>query len=147
MNPPPPAARDHKAPRPDAAPQPAAPDAPVDVWHTLQQSIGNAAIGRMRRVQHQALEEDATPVYAATQGQIDASRDAGRAMNSAVQQEMAPHFGSQVNDVRVHDDAEAGSMARGLHARAFTRGSDVYFAPGQYKPESPAGRDVLAHEL
>jgi hypothetical protein len=139
--------QDHKAPRHDAAPQPAATDAPVDVWHTLQQSIGNAAIGHMRRVQHQAIEEDATPVDAAMQGQIDASRDAGKPLSSSVQQQMAPHFGSDVNDVRVHDDAQAGSMARGLHARAFTQGSDVYFAPGQYKPESPAGRDVLAHEL
>jgi hypothetical protein len=142
-----PAARDHKAPSQDAAPQPAAAEAPTDVWHTLQQSIGNAAIGRMRRVQHQAIEEDATPVDATTQGQIDASHDAGKSLSSSVQQQMAPHFGTNVNDVRVHDDAEAGSMARGLHARAFTQGSDVYFAPGQYKPESPAGQDVLAHEL
>src|SRR3954464_7199399 len=105
-----PAARAHKSPRPDAAPQPAATDAPVDVWHTLQQSIGNAAIGRMRRVQHQAQEEDATPVDASTQGQIDASRDAGKPLSSSVQQQMAPHFGPDVSDVRVHDDAEAGSM-------------------------------------
>ena len=121
--------------------------APADVWHTLQQSIGNAAIGRMRRVQHQALDEDATPVDETTQGQIEASRDNGRPLTASVQQQMAPHFGPDVEDVRVHDDAEAGSMAKDLHARAFTQGRDVYFAPGQYAPESDAGRDVLAHEL
>ena len=63
---------------------------------------------------------------------------AGRS-TASVQQQMAPHFGPDVNDVRVHDDAEAGSMAEDLHARAFTQGRDVYFAPGQYAPESDTG--------
>ena len=34
-----------------------------------------------------------------------------------------------------------------LGAIAFTLGSSIYFAPGQYRPETPRGQQVLGHEL
>ncbi len=49
--------------------------------------------------------------------------------------------------VRVHAGQPAGQAARALKARAFTTGSDIIFAPGQYSPRSPQGRWLLAHEL
>jgi hypothetical protein len=50
-------------------------------------------------------------------------------------------------DVRVHADGEAGESARLLHARAYTLGSQIFFAPRQYQPGTTAGRHLLAHEL
>lgn len=45
-----------------------------------------------------------------------------------------------------HDDAAAEAAER-LEASAFTVGRDVYFARGSYRPHTPAGRRLLAHEF
>jgi len=47
----------------------------------------------------------------------------------------------------VHDDADAARLSRGLGARAFTVGRDVFLGAGEYRPGSPDGRRLLAHEL
>jgi hypothetical protein len=49
--------------------------------------------------------------------------------------------------VRVHTDARGGGIGGRHHARAYTVGRDVVFAPGQYAPHSTEGRGLLAHEL
>jgi hypothetical protein len=49
--------------------------------------------------------------------------------------------------VRVHTDARAAESARRVNARAYTVGSDIVFAQGQFNPGSTAGRRLLAHEL
>jgi hypothetical protein len=56
-------------------------------------------------------------------------------------------LGTRFEEVRIHNDWSAGRMAQDLRARAFTRGRDIYFAPGHYQPTSPAGQGLLAHEL
>jgi hypothetical protein len=38
-------------------------------------------------------------------------------------------------------------MSREIHARAFTYGNDIYFNQGQFSPETPEGKNLLAHEL
>lgn len=47
--------------------------------------------------------------------------------------------------VRVHPNAPG--ITAPLRARAVTRGQDVYFHPGQYRPGTPAGQALLGHEL
>jgi hypothetical protein len=48
--------------------------------------------------------------------------------------------------IRVHPTG-ASRAARALRARAFTVGSDIYFADGAFAPHTPAGRWLLAHEV
>lgn len=60
-----------------------------------------------------------------------------------VQQKMESALGASFSDVRVH----IGSEASAIGAIAFTWGSDVHFAPGQYNPHTPHGQFLLAHEL
>jgi hypothetical protein len=52
-------------------------------------------------------------------------------------------LGADLSGVRVHVGPEAASIG----ALAFTVGSDLYFAPGQYNPGSPQGQRLLGHEL
>jgi Domain of unknown function (DUF4157) len=52
-------------------------------------------------------------------------------------------FGANFSDVRVHVGSEAASIG----AIAFTWGSDIHFAPGQYNPHTPHGQFLLGHEL
>ncbi|WP_437991230.1 eCIS core domain-containing protein [Sorangium sp. So ce145] len=58
-----------------------------------------------------------------------------------------PRFGYDFSRVRVHADAQAASSAKGLHARAYTFGSDIVFGAGEYAPQEEKGRRLLAHEL
>src|SRR5947209_4466804 len=52
-------------------------------------------------------------------------------------------FAADFSDVRVHVGPEAEQVA----AIAFTQGSDIFFRPGAYDPNSPRGREILGHEL
>jgi hypothetical protein len=56
-------------------------------------------------------------------------------------------FGHDFRAVRVHTDAAAADSARALNARAYTVGTALVFADGQYRPATPGGRQLLAHEL
>jgi len=65
------------------------------------------------------------------------------ALPEDVRSGMERAFGSDFSDVRVSE----GSRASEVGALAFTQGSDIHFAPGRYNPDTPAGRDLLGHEL
>ncbi|HEU4321865.1 MAG TPA: DUF4157 domain-containing protein [Roseiflexaceae bacterium] len=56
-------------------------------------------------------------------------------------------MGHDFSQIRIHNDAHANQTADGLHAHAFTVGSDIAFAAGQYQPGTESGRHLLAHEL
>ncbi len=58
-----------------------------------------------------------------------------------------PRFGRDFADVRIHDDALASRSARAVGARAYTVGSRIAFADGEYRPGAEGGRRLLAHEL
>jgi hypothetical protein len=56
-------------------------------------------------------------------------------------------FGTEFSEVRLHTGDEAQAMNRELGARAFTHGRDIYFNRGEFRPETPEGKRLLAHEL
>jgi hypothetical protein len=56
-------------------------------------------------------------------------------------------FGMSLQDIRVHDDHAAASLADRWNARAITHGSDIYFGPGMYRPDRFEGRRLLGHEI
>ena len=78
---------------------------------------------------------------------VRASLGAGHSLEAGVRGRMERAFGSSFDGVRVHTDSRAGSLADSLGARAFTVGSDVAFAGGEYRPGSLAGDALIAHEL
>jgi hypothetical protein len=49
--------------------------------------------------------------------------------------------------VRIHTDRQAAETANAIDARAFTLGQDIVFGSGQYQPNTPEGKQLLAHEL
>jgi outer membrane protein OmpA-like peptidoglycan-associated protein len=60
---------------------------------------------------------------------------------------MQSHFGTGFESVAIHKNHQAAEYCQSLGARAFTRGSDIYFNSGEYEPRSRRGRHLLAHEL
>lgn len=71
----------------------------------------------------------------------------GEPLSEGLRGYFEPRFGHDFGRVRVHTGAEASEAARGLGARAFTVGSDIFFGQGEFKPGQSDGKEVLAHEL
>jgi hypothetical protein len=71
----------------------------------------------------------------------------GRPLDAATRSFMEPRFGHSFAEVRIHSGGAASAAATAIRARAFTLGRDVVFAQGEHRPETTAGRRLLAHEL
>ncbi len=92
----------------------------------------------MGAVQPQAGDAFALPANFALK-----PRGSGQPLPEPIQKKMESFFNTSFADVRVHVGNEAGSIG----ALAFTHGTDLYFAPGQYNPQSTQGQQLLGHEL
>jgi hypothetical protein len=99
---------------------------------------------KIRRKEKPGNAPQTTP---AIHSQIDALRGKGHGLPPSVRSFFEPRFGRDFSDVRVHTDSSAVESALAIQARAFTSGHDVVFGAGEYSPESPQGRQLLAHEL
>lgn len=71
----------------------------------------------------------------------------GRPLEGSTREVMESRFGEDFGDVRVHTDARAAESAAAIDARAYTAGSDIVFAEGEYAPGTSDGDRVIAHEL
>jgi hypothetical protein len=68
----------------------------------------------------------------------------GKPLPDAIQRAMADRFeGADFASVRVHEGPEAAALG----ALAFTAGDHLYFAPGQYRPETKSGRALITKQL
>jgi len=73
--------------------------------------------------------------------------DEGVAPDAAVRTRVEATTGADLSSARVHTGDGSQESAAALRARAFTVGSDIHFASGQYQPGTAAGDHLLAHEL
>jgi hypothetical protein len=128
---------------PQIAPQPRAGD---DV-RGLAAHLSNIAHRAGNRVVRRYAEEQAFVAPERVERSIDASAGGGSPLDHAPRQQMEGAFGADLSGVRIHNDAQADSLSTDLSARAFTRGSDIYFSSGEYSPGTSAGQRLLAHEL
>ena len=71
----------------------------------------------------------------------------GQPLSPATRDFMEPRFGYDFSRVRVHSGAAAETSARDMGAHAYTAGLHIVFGAGQYRPETPAGKRLLAHEM
>ena len=65
-------------------------------------------------------------------------------MPDDVKQRMEESFNTDFSGVRVHPES---SSAPEVGALAYTQGTDIHFAPGQFKPDTSTGQQLLGHEL
>jgi hypothetical protein len=88
-----------------------------------------------------------TMVGAPVEQSIRDAHNKGSALPSSTRQFLEPRFGRDLSGIRIHADRASGALAQRLQSRAFTVGSDIFFAPGEFQPHTPAGLRVLSHEL
>lgn len=136
---------------------------------SMQQSVGNARIGRMlgggvQRKAEVSSPEDAEEKEAdhtaekvmrmsdgegdgaageASMAPVGPSSGGGQPLSKADREFMEPRFGRSFENVRLHTDSQAQEESTGIGAKAFTRGSDISFGPGS----GPDDKKLLAHEL
>lgn len=91
--------------------------------------------------------EDEFPVSDEFERDLRAERGKGRPLDAAVAGGLGSIWERDLSGIRIHTDDIADRLAGSIQARAFTHGSDVYFAHGEYDPHSDSGRFTLAHEL
>ncbi|MFO7695936.1 MAG: DUF4157 domain-containing protein [Anaerolineae bacterium] len=121
----------------------------------LAGTAGARAVQRLRDIAHRAgnqvaqryAQEDAFVAPEHVERAVDAQAGGGAPLDHATRRQMEGAFGSDMSSVRVHNDAQADSLSADLSARAFTRGSDIFFASGEYAPGTGNGQRLLAHEL
>ena len=80
-------------------------------------------------------------------GEINRARGGGQPLDPGLQQSIGQAMGADFRGVRVHTDDRADRLNRSLSARAFTKGQDLFFKKGEYKPGERKGQELIAHEL
>jgi hypothetical protein len=90
---------------------------------------------------------DAEPGPHVSKSQIEPGSNLGKPLESGTREEMSRKIGFDFSNVRIHTDALSVYANKGLNARAFTHGSDIFFNQGEYSPNTLEGRRLLAHEL
>ncbi|MDB9526535.1 DUF4157 domain-containing protein [Oscillatoria sp. CS-180] len=103
--------------------------------HQLGQSSGGVSTAIQAKADGE-LEMNAAAFQSTPEG-------TGSALSPPVQKKMEAAFGTRFSDVRVHETPKAESIG----AAAYTQGTNIYFAPGQYDPNSLGGQSLLGHEL
>lgn len=100
-------------------------------------------------VQRFAVDSEANDGEASSELEsfVAASHGVGRPLSDSARAFFEPRFGQDFSHVRVHTGSRAAAASNDISARAFTTGSDIYFAPGQYRPGSDSGDRLLGHEL
>lgn len=83
-----------------------------------------------------------------TATEIDRARGTGSPLDGGVRTSMEAAFGgADFSGIRVHTGTTARRLNRQLAAKAFTVGSDIFFAGPTPNTRSDTGRHLLAHEL
>lgn len=71
----------------------------------------------------------------------------GTPLAPALRGDMERRFGRDFSAVRIHSGPAAEQSTRDVDAYAYTVGSSIVFGAGQFAPQTPSGRHLLAHEL
>lgn len=120
--------------------------------HTLRRATSAPALVA-RSASPSALSPRTKPIGASAQGlerNVESrlgSLGSGTPLSQAARSYFEPRFGADLSHVRLHSGPGVSGLASALGARAFARGADVVFGRDEYSPDTPQGRQLLAHEL
>jgi hypothetical protein len=117
----------------------------------LQRSVGNRAVGELLRADPDGFTAGS---MASASREVDLAslvrnvlHSSGDPLDRQARAALEPGFQQDFSNVRVHTGPDAAASARAVNALAYTLGSDIVFASGQYSPNTQDGLKLLAHEL
>lgn len=114
----------------------------------LQQTLGNQAVLRILSATN-SKNGDATGgrIRRDVKQAIQRAQGDGIAMSPRVRKKAENDLGMDLRGVEIHKDDQSDRLNDRLQARAFTSGSQIFFKQDQYRPGTPYGQKLLAHEL
>jgi len=83
------------------------------------------------------------PVGSDVESTINSQRGSGSPLDSGLQQKMETSLDTSLADVRVHSDAQSDALNRGMTAKAFTTGSDIFLR----QDVNQTDHSTMAHEV
>ena len=127
---------------PSPAPPPASPAPASTATASTQVARIEAApqIQRRHRAGHASLEPHVA-------SDISNRMSGGAPLPPGVRGFMEPRFGADFSGVRIHTDDKAAQLSQQVSAKAFTVGGHVFFGKDAFRPDTPDGRELIAHEL
>ena len=112
----------------------------------LSKPAGSIGSSYLPRIQRHSAFGNAKPAMA-PHSITTVLASPGQPMATPLRRELEDRFQHDFSRVRVHTGPTAAQSARDVNARAYTLGSNIVFAAGQFAPETHEGRRLLAHEL
>jgi Domain of unknown function (DUF4157) len=114
----------------------------------LASGVGNRGVGRIaaRLREGEGLMPGGL-VHPDVEAAIAEAQGGGRPLERSVSERLESAVQSPLGDVQVHTDPHAADLARAVSARAFTVGRDIFFGGGEYRPHTPDGQRLIAHEV
>ena len=142
--------RDQAASRAEGAGKASAREAPVPGKQTLTTpgSAATATPGKQTLamgppIQRKASDSSAPKGSDEKVAAASPSTGGGQPLPDGLRGRMERLFGAGLSAVRVHE----GPQAESVGAHAYTQGTDIHFAPGQYDPGSARGQQLIGHEV
>lgn len=117
--------------------------------YTMKQRRPAEQLDGSRHQEASPTEWDSGPMSAMWESSLDAIENvqpyAGRKLNldEAMAARMQDQFGIRMDQVELRESSQATDM----DAKAFVKGNVVQFAPGQFRPDTQQGQQLLQHEL
>jgi hypothetical protein len=123
-----------------------------------EEPIQTKSTGNLFQMQETGSEND-EPVQTKREGcitlmssrgfdaQINSLQGGGSPLPQGIRGFFEPRFGHDLSQVRIHDTPREAKMADLINAQAFTVHRDIIFNVGKYKPQTAAGKQLIAHEL
>lgn len=96
----------------------------IDLLLSMQGSAGNQAVLQSKKGKRDVASTGRMPLE--------------------VQFKMESAMNADFSDVTIHPNSDKAAKVGAL---AYTQGTDIHFAPGQYDPSSMEGQQLLGHEL
>jgi hypothetical protein len=124
----------------------------LNQWNARLTHGANLTVGQQKNANHgpasgapngsRAIQRKTGPGVEAFQVPLR-QKSGGLPIPDQVRAKMESALGADFSDVRVHVGQEASSLG----AIAYTWGTNIHFAPGQYNPNTIQGQKLLGHEL
>lgn len=109
--------------------------APLGSASRVQRSAANSAIGLAGGTVDASISRD-----------LDSAIGRGHRFEPHVQRSVRRAIGHDVSNINVHTDVRADRLARSMQASAFSIDRDVFFAAGEYRPDTDDGMHTILHE-
>lgn len=114
---------------------------------TLQRLCQDCEERQQEELQGKRAASDTEEIDGRVESEVQALQGRGSPLPDSSRAFFESRFQHNFAAVRVHTDARAVWLARGVNARAFTLGRNIVFGSGEYSPGTREGKRLLAHEL